>query len=41
MNALKDGTLNEVEPCTVPTWVNIDSIVDMFIWKHALPTSQK
>jgi hypothetical protein len=40
MNALKDGTLNEVEPCTVPTWVNIDSIVDMFIWKHALPKEQ-
>ena len=41
MDALKDGELDEVEPTTVQTWVNIDSIVDMFVWKHKLPTSQK
>lgn len=41
MNTLKDGKLDEVEPVTVQTWVNIDSITDMFVWKHKLPTSQK
>lgn len=41
MNALRDGDLDEVEPTTVQTWVNVDSIVDMFVWKHALPKEQK
>lgn len=40
MNALKEGTLEEVEP-TGRMWVNRDSIVDMFPWNHALPTAQK
>lgn len=40
MNAIKEGTLSEVEP-TGKMWVSIDSIVDMFPWVHELPTRQK
>jgi hypothetical protein len=40
MNAIKDGTLDEVEPVG-EAFLNIDSIVDMFPWVHKLPTSQK
>ena len=40
MNAIKDGTLNEVEPVGI-AWVNLSSVVDFFPWKHALPTEQK
>jgi hypothetical protein len=39
MNAIKEGTLNEVEPVG-EAWVNISSIVDMFIWKFDLPKKQ-
>lgn len=39
-NAIKDGTLNEVEPIGT-AFLNSDSIVDMFEWKHKLPTTQK
>jgi len=39
-NAIKDGTLNEVEP--LGTWnVNMASVTDFGEWKHALPTKQK
>jgi hypothetical protein len=41
MQALEDGTLDEVEPCKTQTWVNANSITDMFLWKHKLPTEQK
>ena len=39
MNAIKEGKLNEVEPVE-EAWVNIDSITDMFIWKHKLTQTQ-
>ena len=38
--AIKDGTLDEVEPAG-QAFVNLNSITDMFPWKHALPTKQK
>jgi hypothetical protein len=38
--ALKDGTLNEVE-ITGEVYVNVNSIVDAFPWEHELPTKQK
>src|SRR3990167_8358554 len=38
--ALKNGTLNEVEPVGT-AWVNLSSVVDFFPWKHALPKSVK
>lgn len=41
MNALRDGTLDEVEPTTVKTWVSVSSITDMFEWKHKIPTEQE
>lgn len=40
MNAIKDGTLSEVEPVG-EQFLNIDTVVDFFPWKHAMPTSQK
>lgn len=40
MNAIKDGTLNEVEPVGT-TFVNMDTIVDFFPWVHKLPAEQK
>jgi hypothetical protein len=40
MGAIKNGTLSEVEPVG-DAWVNLNSIVDMFPWKHKLPTEQK
>lgn len=39
-DAIKKGTLSEVEPVG-DAWVNINSVTDMFIWKHKLPTEQK
>lgn len=39
-NAIKEGTLDEVEPVGT-AMVNIDSITDMFPWNHKLPDSQK
>ena len=38
--AIKDGTLNEVEPVG-EMFVNLDTVVDMFPWRHKLPTEQK
>lgn len=40
MGAIKDGTLSEVEPVG-DAFVNLDSVVDFFPWKHKLPTEQK
>lgn len=40
MNAIKDGTLSEVEPVG-DAFVNIDTVTDFFPWKHALPKEQK
>ena len=39
-NAIKEGTLDEVEPVGTQ-WVNLSAIVDFFPWKHKLPTEQK
>jgi hypothetical protein len=38
--AIKDGTLNEVEPVGA-MYVAIASVVDVFPWVHVLPTQQK
>lgn len=40
MGTIKDGTLSEVEPVG-DAFVNLDSVVDFFPWKHKLPTEQK
>lgn len=40
MGAIKDGTLNEVEPVG-ECFINLDTVVDFFPWKHKLPTEQK
>ena len=40
MNAIKDGTLDEVEPVG-DAFVNLDAVTDFFPWKHALPDKQK
>ena len=38
--AIKNGDLDEVE--FVGDWfVNLDSVTDFGVWKHALPTEQK
>ncbi len=39
MSAIKNGTLDEVEPVDT-CWVNLNSVVDMFPWNHALPREQ-
>ena len=39
-SAIKDGTLDEVEPVG-QVWVNVDTMVDLYIWRHNLPTDQK
>lgn len=40
MNAIKNGSLDEVEPVG-DAFVNSNSIVDIFPWKHDLPKEQK
>jgi hypothetical protein len=40
MNAIKNGTLDEVEPVG-DAYVNIDTVTDFFPWTHKLPTEQK
>ena len=40
MQAIKNGTLSEVEPIGDMV-VNRDTIVDAFPWSHPLPTAQK
>lgn len=39
--AITDGKLNEVEPVTVPVFVNMNAITDVFVWNHELPREQK
>lgn len=41
-DALKNGFPSnaEIEP-TTQAWLNTDSIVDMFVWKHDLPKKQQ
>lgn len=39
-DAIKDGTLDEVEPVG-SAWINLSSVVDFFPWRHDLPTEQK
>ena len=38
--AIKDGTLSEVEPVG-EAYINMETVSDFFPWKHALPTEQK
>jgi hypothetical protein len=40
MQAIKKGTLNEVEPVGT-VFVNVQTVVDFFPWKHDLPKDQK
>ena len=40
MNAIRDGTLSEVEPVG-EAMVNMEAITDAFPWKHKLPDEQK
>ena len=40
MNAIKEGTLSEVEPVGA-AFINIESVTDFFPWKHKLPKEQK
>jgi len=40
MQAIKDGTLLEVEPVG-RALINTHAITDAFPWKHELPTKQK
>lgn len=40
MQFLKDGELNEVEP-TGDSFINMDTVVDFFPWRHSLPKEQK
>ena len=40
MQAIKDGTLSEVEPIGT-AFVNLDTITDFFPWKNSLPRDQK
>ena len=40
MNAIKEGTLNEVEP--LGQWfINFNTVTDFGPWEHKLPTEQK
>ena len=40
MDAIKSGTLNEVEPVG-KAYLNLKSVTDFFPWSHMLPTKQK
>jgi len=40
-DALKNGTLSEVEPYPNKCWVAVGSIVDIAPWDHQLPREQK
>lgn len=40
MQAIKDGTLQEVEPVG-KCWFNTNACTDIFPWAHPLPTDQK
>lgn len=40
MNAIKNGTLNNIVPVG-DSFINLDSVIDFFPWKHDLPKEQK
>lgn len=40
-DALKNGTLAEVEPYVSEVIINRDAIVDLSLWTHDLPRQQK
>ena len=40
-DALAKGVMNEVEPVSTEMFVNTNSIIDVFPWKHKLPTERK
>ena len=40
MNCIKESKLNEIEPVGT-AFINLNSVVDFFPWKHKLPTRQK
>ena len=40
MNAIKEGTLDEVEPVGI-AYVNLSCVTDFFPWVHELPKEQK
>jgi len=40
MDCLKNGTMNEVEPCGI-AYVNVSTVTDFFPWHHDLPMDQK
>ena len=40
MEAIKNGTLNEIEPVGT-TYLNLETVTDFFPWKHPLPQDQK
>jgi hypothetical protein len=40
MNAIKEGTLKEVEPVGT-AFINLETCCDFFPWKHDLPNIQK
>lgn len=40
MNAIKEGTLKEVEPVGT-AFINLETCCDFFPWKHDLPIQQK
>ena len=40
MNAIKEGTLSEVEPVGT-CGIGINTVIDFFPWTHKLPTKQK
>ena len=40
-DAMQTGNFSEIEPVTAPMFVNVNSIVDAFVWNFALPRTQK
>lgn len=40
-DAMRDGTLDEVEPFVNDIIVNRTAVIDATVWNHALPTEQK
>jgi len=40
MNAIKEGTLKEVEPVG-KAFINLNTVTDFFPWKHDLPKEQR
>lgn len=39
MQFIKNGKLNEVEPVG-ECYVNLNTVVDMYVWQHSLPSEQ-